>query len=318
MTNLDLLHDLEFFDFKCYRFNNHCKRKMDRVAKGCYGELTKSVPSNEKLKKVLVDLHFNLFSSDTEFDFVHFEANHHDKVVLATQKQCSNELKYIYHHVSQYVNFDYSINYDKQCEWTWESTRPRFETNSVLHLEFCNHYMYEIFFVLHAFRRYINLKSNFGYYQSKKLAKQKWHNLSFTNISLLLDYGNYNLPFDQKMLGYFTMRTCSKFLSKNEFKNNFYACEKLKPFMSKYVVALSTLCTTNLDSYCNDNLLAKLPLLFKPSFPAVINSQSVISGRIYGKQRLYKCKLERLYKSCLQQFKENSKCRNVIINQSNN
>ncbi len=318
MINLDLLHDLEFFAFKCYRFDNRCKRKMDRVTKGCYGELTHSVPTTEKLKKVLVDLHFNLFSSDTESDFVNIEANRHDKVVFATQKQCSNELKYIYLHVSQYVNFDYTVNYNKPCIWTREFSARKFKTNSVLHLEFCNHYMYEIFFVLHAFRRYINLKSNFGYYQSKKLAKQKWHNLSFMNISLLLDYGNPKLPFDQKILNYFSVLTCSKFLSKNEFKNNFYAYEKLKPFMIQHKIALSTLCTTNLNLYCDKNLSTKLSNLFKSNISVVINNRNVISGKSYGKQRLYNYKLEQLYKSCLQQFKENSKYRNAIINRSNN
>lgn len=317
MTDLDLLRDLEFFKFKCDRFNRRCNRKIDNYANNCYGSLTRSVPVNEKLKKVSVDLYFNLFSSDTESDFVNVKENRHARVVFATQKQCSNELKYIYRHVSQYVNFDYTINYDKPCEWVRELSRLTFKTNSVLHLEFRNHYMYEIFFVLHAFRRYINLNSNFGHYQSKKLAKKKWHNLSFMNISLLLDYGNFRLPHDQKMLYYFNIRACSKFLSKNEFKNNFYACEKLEPFMSQIGVSLSTLCTTNLDLYCNDNLLKKLPFLFRTNF-SVLQYQRVITGKDYGKQRLLKYNLELLYKSCLQQFKANADGRNSIINQSNN
>lgn len=295
MITYSKVHYGEFFTFSAEVGRREYASSAE-VEKQCFGSFTKTPELNNcKIDKVTVNLYFNHFDKIPKrtvrcLNYINFESI----------SVCKREFAYIHKHLKQYANFTYTAEFDTVDKIfhsnifdpiLFHDLGAPVSFNSVLTLHFTDCCMPQVFLVMHMYRRYLQVVTKREYWLSKKLAQERWHNLSFVNISMICDMFA-RIPFDQKILHGLTCSNATKFISVKSFAENVHYV-KNRQLISMF--HLSKVCTVGID--------AMSPYT---SFTIPISDGGLFQGRnLYKHESADMQKLENFYNSIQRQFQRN-------------
>lgn len=160
-------------------------------------------------QKYLMDINAERPSTDT--------GRIRNALYIGSNRELQADIEWLYDILNQYVPFNVWHNTTLK-DWRYNNYCIN-HTNYSLVFDFKDCLMYEVFFVLTTFRRLMQLTSRPYYRLAQKLAKEKWHNLSFINILLLLDNTDINIPVDQK-IGFHMFNPEALYVTPQSFKDN--------------------------------------------------------------------------------------------------
>lgn len=216
-----------------YYFSNDSHDVSSRHSdlRGCFGKFTHNdfLPKNKKMTGRFCYF-MNVFPEGTsvkemyQIDARNGQPKNHirNATYIGTLEELRRDLRWLEHYMQQFIYFDVSAYQTSKC---WRSNVYVERTNTILNFYFKDAYLYQIFFVLNTFRKLTQLTSRPYYRLAQQLAKNKWHNMSFINILLMMDATDIAIPMDQK-IHYFLFNPCAEWLTPESFKAQVEVLEK--------------------------------------------------------------------------------------------
>lgn len=191
--------------------------------RGCFGKFTHNdyLPKNKKMTGTF-SYFMNVFPEGTsakEMSGINVHSGQSMKGIrnatyIGTIEELQNDCRWLEKYMQQFIDFHVSA-YDSSKCWRINSGIER--TNTIMNFRFTDAYLYQIFFVLNTFRKLTQLTSRPYYRLAQQLAKDKWHDMSFINILLMMDATDICIPGDQKT-HQFLFNSNAKWLTPESFK----------------------------------------------------------------------------------------------------
>lgn len=258
-----------------YWFRNDTNDVVSRSSalRGCFGKFTHDnyLPKNKKMTGSF-SYFMNVFSEETSIQEMYGTnvatgkpmENIRNATYIGSTTELREDCKWLKHYMQQFVDFDVNICHTSKC-WRLNACVER--TNVYLVFHFKDVYLYQIFFVLNTFRKLTQLTSRPYYRLAQQLAKDKWHNMSFINILLMMDVTDICIPLDQKV-HHFLFNPRAKWLTPESFKaqvevlekiglNNLYLYQCIIPFDGVNIryYAPDTIRLLKKDNWCDNDVL---------------------------------------------------------------
>lgn len=208
-----------------YFFNNDKNDVISRHSdlRGCFGKFTHNdyLPKNKKMTGSF-SYFMNVFPEGTsvkEMFGVNTRngqpmKNIRNATYIGTIEELRHDFQWLEKYMQQFINFSVSAYRTSKC---WRINAGIERTNTCVNFRFKDAYLYQIFFVLNTFRKLTQLTSRPYYRLAQQLARDKWHNMSFINILLMMDATDMYIPVDQRT-HHFLFNPCAKWLTPETFK----------------------------------------------------------------------------------------------------
>lgn len=192
--------------------------------RGCFGKFTHNayLPKDKKMTGNFY-YYMNVFTEKTsikEMNGINIcdgqpTGRIRNATYIGTRSELLDDFKWLEKYMQQFVNFHVNVHPTLKF---WRGGGCCIErTNTLMNFCFTDAYLYQIFFVLNTFRKLTQLTSRPYYRLAQQLAKDKWHNMSFINILLMMDATDICILNDQKTHD-FLFNPCAKWLTPEAFK----------------------------------------------------------------------------------------------------